>query len=508
MIFNGKEVNKNIEEFCDYVIVGSGAAGGICAKVLAENGQDVVVLEEGPYVKTEEFTTNTWNAMKVLFRDCGNTVMLGKSIIPFIQGCCVGGTTTINAAICWRTPEDVYDLWKKDYGIDEVINYEKLNKCFDEIEKDLNIHPVSEDIAGNNNLFMKRGLEKKGWAGNFINRNEKNCKGSALCLQGCPNNAKQSTNISYIPMASDKGARIYADCKAENILTDDNKANGVVGFFKSQNINHKTQNYKIIVKAKKGVILAASTIQTPVLLMKNKLANSSGQLGKNLQCHPGTAMIGFFDEEVKYWEGATQGYESTEFRASRRFKLEALALAPELFAVRVPGVGKKLIDYLAQSKHYMTTAVQVRARAKGTTGVLADRPNIKYSLLNEDVETFREGMKAIAEMMFAAGAKFIMPGIFGLPEVINSPDELKLFDEVKLSPRSFSIITTHMMGAARMHKSKKQGVVKPTLETHDVKNLYITDSSVFPTNMGVNPQHTIMGLARYACNLMLDRKGN
>jgi len=506
MIFNGTEINKNIEEFCDYVIIGSGAAGGVCAKVLAENGQEVVVLEEGPYIKTEEFTANTWQAMKTLFRDCGNTVMLGKSIIPFIQGCCVGGTTTINAAICWRLPEDVYDFWKKHYGIGEVINYEKLNKCFAEIEKELNIHPVSEDIAGNNNLFMKRGVEKKGWAGNFINRNEKNCQGSALCLEGCPNNAKQSTNISYIPMASALGARIYANCRAETILTDNNRAKGVIGFFKSPgpSQNSKTQNYKIIVKAKKGVILAASTIQTPALLIKNKLANSSGQLGKNLQCHPGTAMIGFFEEEVKYWEGATQGYESTEFRKNKRFKLEALALAPELFAVRIPGVGKKLIDYLAQSKHYMTTAVQVRARAKGTIRVLAGRPNVNYSLLNEDVQAFREGTKAIAEMMFAAGAKFILPGIFGLPEKITSIDELKLFEEIKLSPRSFSIIITHMMGAARMHKNKKQGVVKPTLETHDVKNLYITDSSVFPTNLGVNPQHTIMGLARYACNLMLD----
>ncbi len=498
MIINSKEFAKNITDECDYVIVGSGAAGGTCAKVLSENGQDVVVLEEGPYIKTEEFNTSTWRSMKTMFRDAGTTVMTGRSIIPFIQGRCVGGTTTINAAICWRTPEDVYDGWKT-YGIEDAITYEKLNQCFDVIEKDLNIHPVSESIAGNNNLLMKKGVEALGWEGRYIRRNENGCKGSAQCLQGCPNNAKQSTNLSYIPFAAERGARIYADCKAETILRENGTAVGVTGTFKSNG----NQKFYATVRAKKGVILAASTIQTPVLLLKNKMANSSGQVGKNLQCHPGTAIYGFFEQDVNVWEGATQGYECFHFRKSKGFKLETLALTPELFAVRMPGAGSKLINYLAQARHFTTIAIPIRAKTKGTVGLLFGAPNVTFSLVDEDVLTMKEGLKATAEIMFAAGAKKVIPGVYGMPETLNSPDEISKYDEVKLSPRSYSLVITHMMGAARLHKDAKHGVVKPNLETHDVKNLYITDSSVFPTNMGVNPMLTIMGLSMRACQLML-----
>lgn len=498
MIFNSKEFTKNIAEECDFVIVGSGAAGGACAKTLSENGQNVVVLEEGPYVRTEEFNTNTWRSMKTMFRESGNTVMFGRSLIPFLQGRCVGGTTTINAAICWRTPDDVYEGWK-EYGIEDAISYEKLNQCFDVIEKDLSIRPVSESIAGNNNFLMKKGTEAKGWEGRFIRRNENGCKGSAQCLQGCPNHAKQSTNLSYIPFASERGARVYSNCMAEKILTQNGAATGVSGAF--TNIDRK--KFSLTVNAKKGVILAASTIQTPILLQRNKLANSSGHLGKHLQCHPGTAIYGFFEQDVKFWEGATQGYECFHFRKNRGFKLETLAFTPELFAVRMPGVGEKLMQNLGQANHFTSIAIPIRAKTKGTVGSLFNQPQVRFALVDEDVQLMKEGLKATAEIMFAAGAKKVYSGVFGMPDFLHSPDEIRFYDEVKLTPRSYSLVITHMMGAARLHKDAKQGVVKPNLETHDVKNLYITDSSVFPTNMGVNPMITIMGLAMASCHLML-----
>lgn len=498
MIINSKEFTKNIADECDYVIVGSGAAGGACAKTLSENGQNVVVLEEGPYVKTEDFNTNTWRSMKSMFREAGNTVMFGRSLIPFLQGRCVGGTTTINAAICWRTPEDVYEGWKA-YGIEDAITYEKLNQCFDVIEKDLSIHPVSESIAGNNNFIMKKGVEALGWEGRYIRRNENGCKGSAQCLQGCPNSAKQSTNLSYIPFASERGARIYADCKAETILTQNGTAAGITGTF----TNADRRKFSLTVNAKKGVILAASTIQTPILLQQNKLALSSGQVGKNLQCHPGTAIYGFFDEDVKFWEGATQGYECFHFRKSKGFKLETLAFTPELFAVRMPGSGAKLMHNLAQANRFTSIAIPIRAKTRGTVRALFNQPQVTFALVDEDVQTMKEGLKATAEVMFAGGAKKVYSGVYGMPEFLHSPDEIRLYDEVKLTPRSYSLVITHMMGAARLHKDPKLGAVKPNLETHDVKKLYITDSSVFPTNMGVNPMLTIMGLSMRACQLML-----
>ncbi len=101
-------------------------------------------------------------------------------------------------------------------------------------------------------------------------------------------------------------------------------------------------------------------------------------------------------------------------------------------------------------------------------------------------------------MMFEAGAREIWPGIFGLPSVLKSIDEVRLIEEAPLDSRLFSFITTHMFGAARMGVDPRTSVVAPSFETHEVRGLYVVDSSVFPTNLGVNPQHSIMGMSRLA----------
>jgi choline dehydrogenase-like flavoprotein len=65
-------------------------------------------------------------------------------------------------------------------------------------------------------------------------------------------------------------------------------------------------------------------------------------------------------------------------------------------------------------------------------------------------------------------------------------------------PRLFSFISTHLFGGARMGVDARSSVVGPDFECHEVAGLYVVDSSVFPTNLGVNPQHSIMAMSRLA----------
>jgi choline dehydrogenase-like flavoprotein len=101
-------------------------------------------------------------------------------------------------------------------------------------------------------------------------------------------------------------------------------------------------------------------------------------------------------------------------------------------------------------------------------------------------------------MMFEAGAREVWPGIFGLPTVLGSVDDVRLIEEAPLDSRAYSFIATHLFGAARMGKDARTSVVGPDFATHAVRGLYVVDSSVFPTNLGVNPQHSIMALSRLA----------
>src|SRR5438093_914109 len=91
----------------DFVVIGSGAGGGAAARVLARAGHGVVVLEEGPLVRASATTPILHESLARLFRLGGRTAMLGRPPIPYLQGCCVGGTTFVNSAIVWRLPEKV-----------------------------------------------------------------------------------------------------------------------------------------------------------------------------------------------------------------------------------------------------------------------------------------------------------------------------------------------------------------------------------------------------------------
>jgi choline dehydrogenase-like flavoprotein len=114
------------------------------------------------------------------------------------------------------------------------------------------------------------------------------------------------------------------------------------------------------------------------------------------------------------------------------------------------------------------------------------------------MERTRKGTAIVARMMFEAGAREVWPGIYGLPGVLTSVDQVKLIEEAPTDSRLFSMITTHLFGAARMGVDPRTSVVGPDFQAHEARGLWVVDSSVFPTNLGVNPQHSIMGMSRLA----------
>ena len=73
-----------------------------------------------------------------------------------------------------------------------------------------------------------------------------------------------------------------------------------------------------------------------------------------------------------------------------------------------------------------------------------------------------------------------------------------MFDEAPLDPRAYSLVMTHLFGGCRAGRDAATSVVDPTLKVHGVDGLYVMDASVFPTNTGVNPQHSIMSIATVA----------
>ncbi len=493
MIYNGEKERGSVDEVYDYVIVGSGAAGASAARVLADTGASIAVVEEGPEVRTEDFTDEVWPSMVKMMRAQGSQLARGRAMIPIIQGSCLGGSTVINSAIIWRIPDDVWEPWRDEYGLGEALPLDALHKEWDLIESELNIHPVYPEVWGENNRLMHVAAEKLGVAAHAIRRGDRGCKGSARCLQGCPHKAKQSMLVSYLPYARERGAVMYTSAKVDKVLMQGDRAVGVKGSFRST--PHKMKIAPFRIRARKAVLIAASAIQTPGLLRRSGVR--SAHLGEHFQAHPGAPLLGLFEQKVNMWFGASQGYDADHHRKDYRVKIETIALPPEMALTRAPGVGRRWKQTMTELPHATMWAVQMRAHAKGRVRERFGFLDVTYDFTDQDMVNLRKGLRFTAEMMFAAGAREVLTGIPGLPERLTSVDQVHLLENGPAHPAAYSFIMSHLFGTARMSNRAQDGVVGTDFAVHGTDNLYVLDSSVFPTNMGVNPQHAIMGIAMH-----------
>lgn len=480
---------KRIEDVADVVIVGTGAGGATAARVLAAAGIDVIMIEEGYELPLANRQRELLGAMSAAVRDMASVATEGAHPMPLLQGRVVGGSTAINSGIVWRLPEDVRQDWCDRFGLGELVEARALSDVFDRIEDELGVHETDAPILGANNLLMERGAKALGLPGRRIHRNAKGCEGNARCLQGCPIGARQSMDVSFVPHAISNGARLHTGCRAERVVFEGKRAVAVRGNVLDPVTRKPIGTFEV--RARRAVIVAASALATPVLLAKSGFRHP--MLGQRFQAHPGAAFVARFDEPVNMGFGASQGYEVP--MRERGFKLEALALPPELLAARLPGAGAEWVERVKNLGHYVQWVAQARMEALGTVSTgWGGEPKIRYEPTANDLEKIRDALHLTGRMMLAAGATELHPGIAGVPETIRTEAELDAALSKPLRRSQVHLVASHLFGTACASADPKKGVVDASLAAHGVNGLYVMDASVFPTNLGVNPQHAIMAL--------------
>ena len=209
-VIDGARVTGDVTDAADYVIIGSGAAGATAALSLANSGFSVIMLEEGPWIRTRQFGADMFGAMKTMFREMGGSMTVGKAMFPIIQGRCVGGSTTINSAIAWRAPEKIIDSWDTHYGLDGTITNADLESHYVELERSLSVRPVDDAVLGVQNQLFAEAAMKLGIRAERIQRYDSGCEASASCITGCRTGKKLSMNVTYVPQSLHKVARPYS----------------------------------------------------------------------------------------------------------------------------------------------------------------------------------------------------------------------------------------------------------------------------------------------------------
>jgi len=487
------QYDRDFEEEVDVVVVGSGPCGAVVAHEVAKAGHEVLLLEEGPPFTPADFELEGSRSMARTMREGGLRRTRG-TILPTMQAIALGGGSLVNSAICVRPPESVFERWATGFELERT-NRSQLDRHYDAVGEFLGIRPTPEDVQGPRNTLFRAGCEALGYSSEPISRNVRGCRGSGECFTGCRNRAKQSMDISYIPAAIRLGARVLTSVQVQEILHAGTRVTGVCGQVAEPLTGRLGHRFRVRAKV---VVMAAGCMATPVLLQRSgNLANRSGQVGENLQFHPGVAMAGFFPEPTHPQFGATQGYHSLQF-LDEGFKLETLWAPPAVMAVRMPGFGHPLQHLFSEFPHMavwdaITSTHQslgrVRARRRGLDPILT------WNMHADDVRILTRALWVLAEIFFAAGATKVMPGVHGIPEVMHSLEEAEPLRSHPVQPSDLVSGGNHVFCTTRMHGDPLRGVVDEDGLCHDLENLYIADTGIFPQCPSVNPMFTGMALA-------------
>lgn len=494
---------RDFQEEADVVVVGSGPCGSVAAYELARAGRRVLLLEEGPPFTPADFQIDAARSMARTMREAGLRATRGH-VLPTMQAIALGGGSLVNSAICARPPEFVFEDWRSRFDLERT-GREDLDPHYDAIQEFLGIAPTPDEIQGQRNLVFRRGCDALGISSEPIARNVRGCRGSGECFTGCRTRSKQSMDLSYVPAAIRAGARVLTSVQVREVHASGRRVTGVSGRVVAPFSGRPGPRFRVKARA---VVLAAGCMATPVLLLRSgNLANRSGQVGRNLQFHPGIGVMGIFPERLDPVVGATQGYHSLHF-LREGFKLETLWAPPAVFAVRIPGSGHELKRRLADLPH--ASIFDAIASCHRSLGRVRPRwrsmdPVLSWHFHPEDVPILARALFEMVRILFAAGARKVVPGVHGLPEEIASPDQVEALRGHRYRPTDFVAAANHAFCTTRMHGDAARGVVDELGRCHELDNLYVADTGIFPRCTSVNPMFTGMALARRTALALADR---
>lgn len=482
-VVDGRSITSDRTIRADACVIGTGAGGAPVAKELAEGGMSVVMLEGGDWFTTDDFDARPREMTAKLYRDAGQTVTFGNAPIVLPLGGGIAGTTLINSGTCFRTPDAILDSWADRFGLDGM-GPRELDPFFRRVEREIHVVQVPADLAGNNALVVKRGCEQLGWSGDFIFRNASGCVGSGVCAFGCPTSGKLHMGLTYVPRAWDAGATTYTRCKAQTIDVSGARARAVEA--------RSAGGGRVRVECD-HVVVACGALLTPLLLRANGLGADSGELGSNLALHPATAVRARFEERIDMARGVPQSFYVDEF-CDEGIMFEGAAGPPDYAAMSFPFSREEHRALMLDYAHIAQFGVMVSDTARGSVRSLPGGSfRVSYDVNEEDLRTFRRGIDLLCECYWAAGAQEIYPPLEGIG-VLRDGDVEPLRRRA-IRARDITLMAFHPMGTARADARPASGVVDGDLGLRGVAGLYVSDASVLPSSLGVNPQMTIMALA-------------
>jgi choline dehydrogenase-like flavoprotein len=524
----------------DFAIIGSGAAGGIIAKELSTAGFNVVVFEQGPYRRAEDFTHDEYSVVfnsELLgggpdvsgqtFRHDEDEVAASPPLQPIRYAQTVGGSSVHFSANFWRFRESDFKERSMLGPIsgtnfaDWPVTYDEIEPYYSRVEWEIGVSgapgpsdsfrsrpfPMPPLPVKSSGVLMERGATKLGWHAQAQPHAilSQPFNGRAACIKcghcmffGCEVGAKSSTLAAMIPLAEASGHCEIRDRSAVFRIETDAAGRASEVLYYDKDGNEQAQMAKAVIVSANGaetsrLLLLSASEQHP-----DGLANSSGFVGRNLMFNAHSAVDGVFEHPLNDYKSVQVSkvihdfYETDEargFYGGGGIDARPLWVAtPILHAIMgmphdVPGWGA---EWKAEIAHNFTRQMTL---AGATTSLAMDRNNITLDPNNTDQwgrpairATYRDHDDDIAIARFLSQRS---------EELMDAAGAKKYWaHEIGLSTGG-----EHLLGTARMGDDPTTSVIDRYHRSHDVPNLFICDGSSFVTSGRGQPTMTIMALA-------------
>ena len=312
-------------EIVDAVVIGTGAGGAPLLARLARAGLKVVALEAGKHWNpATDFATDEKAQEKLFWND--ERLSAGHDPLPFgsnNSGTGVGGSTLHYTAYTPRAQPDDLQL-RTDFGVGEdwPLKLTDIEPYYDEVEQFLGVsgpalypwgptrkraYPLGPLPINGAGQLMERGCKEVGIntspaanaalsAGYYQEGvgHRPACANRGFCQAGCTIGAKASMDVTYIPLAMHYGAEIRPECFVTQLVKNSSGNISEVVYIRNGQEERQRCRY---------VFLCAGTVETARLLLLNGLANSSGQVGRNVMAHTALQIWGEFPEDVRPYKG-------------------------------------------------------------------------------------------------------------------------------------------------------------------------------------------------------------
>ncbi len=536
----------------DVIIIGSGAGGGASAYALTKKGYKVLILEAGPFYdpssdyqlnqsswEKKEFPYKPQSEAKYTFAPLQNLAKSKKHLRSWnhnqgrlnttnirqgwkyhhVLG--VGGSTLRYSGEAHRINPNSLKLNSRfNTGFDWPINYEDLEPYYTQAEKVIGVagpevqsfrprsqaYPLPTHPISQLSQYIAMGCKNLGldWEPNSVAilsqsyDGRPNCNYCGNCNRGCPRKDKGSVDVTFIKKAIETGyCTIKPYTKVLKVLS---AAGNMI-----QGVITADKNNKIETLASPLLIISAGPVQTPRLLLNSKtefspdgLANASGQVGKNLMETLSWTSSGISNSQLNSFKGLPSDSICWNFNnpdsvpnavGGCRFSLsvaESNLVGPINYAKRVAqGWG------LAHKKQMINNFGKVVS----ITGVGEKLPNSAsfISLDEENKDEFDLPLAKINSYINDNDTHILSFMRETCQKILKSAGIRKIFEEYGTYD-FFS--STQTVGTCRMGKNPTTSVVNEYCQSHEWRNLYIVDASIFPSSGGGEaPSLTIQAMA-------------